>query len=67
MAVSAIATSTGKKTANAGSSSVPRPKPEKNVRPEARSATAQMRAYCAMHRAQMYWLIPNCTNHAPNG
>ena len=40
-AVMAIACSTGKNSANAGSSSVPRPKPEKKVSIEASSATAQ--------------------------
>jgi len=41
-AVIAIACSIGKNSANAGSSKVPSPKPEKKVRPEASSAMPQI-------------------------
>ena len=44
-AVIAIACSTGKNNANAGSNSVPSPNPEKNVRPDASNATVQMTRY----------------------
>jgi hypothetical protein len=40
-AVAAMATSMGKNTAKAGMSSVPRPKPAKNVSTETRRATEQ--------------------------
>jgi hypothetical protein len=42
-AVNATACSIGKNSAKAGRRSVPRPKPEKNVSPEARNAIAKTR------------------------
>ena len=45
MPVSAMANSTGKNRANAGSRIVPNPKPEKKVRMEAKNATKQIIRY----------------------